>query len=312
MRPPARTATIRTKSSRPAPPISPLHFSRRRKPAARATTRRRRTWQASVHGKALAAGVRDAPTCTDCHSEHKIESLAGASSRKISEDVCSRCHASERINTKYNLPADRVKTFFDSYHGLAAIRLHGRRQLRQLSRLSQDPAVVGPGLDDQQGPSRRDLRQMSSGREREICAEQNPRGPHRRQQERGRTSGSQINWWVRRIYLLLIFGVIGAMFVHNGLLFLKKVAAHLRTTRPTGAAHEPGATLAACRAGAEFHRAGDHRIRAEVPGFMGGAAAGFERTVPALVASHRGHRAAARRRVSSHLPAARPATAAGW
>ena len=37
----------------------------------------------------------------------------------ISEDVCSRCHASERLNTKYNLPADRVKTFFESYHGLA-------------------------------------------------------------------------------------------------------------------------------------------------------------------------------------------------
>ena len=39
---------------------------------------------------------------------------------KISADVCSDCHASERLNTKYNLPPDRVKTFFESYHGLAA------------------------------------------------------------------------------------------------------------------------------------------------------------------------------------------------
>ncbi len=33
--------------------------------------------------------------------------------------TASKRHASERINTKFNLPADRVKIFFDSYHGLA-------------------------------------------------------------------------------------------------------------------------------------------------------------------------------------------------
>src|SRR5208283_3039815 len=54
------------------------------------------------------------------HDEHKIRSLKGRSAMTISEDVCSRCHASERLNTKYNLPTDRVKTFFESYHGLAA------------------------------------------------------------------------------------------------------------------------------------------------------------------------------------------------
>jgi formate dehydrogenase gamma subunit len=35
---------------------------------------------------------------------------------------------------------------------------------------------------------------------------------------------------VRKIYLLLIFGVVGTMFVHNGLLLLKKVSAHLRSS----------------------------------------------------------------------------------
>ncbi|MEI2726365.1 MAG: cytochrome b/b6 domain-containing protein [Verrucomicrobiota bacterium] len=46
----------------------------------------------------------------------------------------------------------------------------------------------------------------------------------------GTDLGSQINWWVRKIYLLLIVGVVGAMFIHNFLLFIRKVAAHLRTT----------------------------------------------------------------------------------
>src|SRR4029079_18238142 len=74
----------------------------------------------SVHGKATAQGRREAPTCTDCHFEHKIQALKNSSSLKISVEVCSKCHASERMNTKYNLPSDRVRTFFESYHGLAA------------------------------------------------------------------------------------------------------------------------------------------------------------------------------------------------
>ena len=31
----------------------------------------------SIHGKAMAAGVREAPGCTDCHSEHAIERPEG-------------------------------------------------------------------------------------------------------------------------------------------------------------------------------------------------------------------------------------------
>ena len=101
-------------------PVSPLHFSRQATTCGQCHHQEAKDWAESVHGKTVAAGVRDAPTCTDCHSEHKIESLKGSSALKISAEVCSRCHASERLNTKYNLPADRVRTFFDSYHGLAS------------------------------------------------------------------------------------------------------------------------------------------------------------------------------------------------
>src|ERR1039457_323728 len=101
--------------------LSPLYVIRQAETCGACHDQEAKDWAASVHGKALIAGVRDAPTCTDCHSEHKIESLKGdSSSPRISADVCSRCHASERLNTKYNLPADRVKTFFESYHGLAS------------------------------------------------------------------------------------------------------------------------------------------------------------------------------------------------
>jgi len=104
----------------PTSPESPLHFSRLAATCGACHEQAAKDVEESVHGQAVAAGKRDAPTCTDCHSEHKIEALSSSSPLRISADVCSNCHASERLNTKYNLPPDRVKTFFESYHGLAA------------------------------------------------------------------------------------------------------------------------------------------------------------------------------------------------
>ena len=53
----------------------------------------------SVHGQAMANGVREAPSCTDCHSEHQIESLKTASPMKVSEagvQPLPRLHPPER------------------------------------------------------------------------------------------------------------------------------------------------------------------------------------------------------------------------
>jgi formate dehydrogenase gamma subunit len=212
----------------PASPASPLHFVRQAQTCGRCHPQEARDVAASVHGKAMATGARDAPTCTDCHSEHKIEALKDGSPLEIS-DVCSRCHASVYLDDKYNLPADRVKTYLESYHGLAAqngstvvancASCHGYHLILP----SSDPdsmvntnnlvATCGrchPGAD----------KMFVSGKIHEdISAAGN-----------ARDLGGRISRWVRRIYLALIFGVVGAMFVHNALLFHKKVAAHLRAS----------------------------------------------------------------------------------
>ena len=212
----------------PSSPASPLHFSHQAETCGGCHDQEAADYAASVHGRALADGVRDAPTCTDCHFEHKIESLTGAAAVKLSAETCARCHASERINTKYNLPADRTKTFFDSYHGLAGKygstlaancgSCHGYHKILP----SSDPdstinpahlvATCGkchPGANEKfaQGKVHVDITAEKS--EADLA--------------------SAINWWVRRIYVLLIVAVIGAMLAHNGLLLVKKVKAHLGT-----------------------------------------------------------------------------------
>ena len=212
----------------PTSPQSPLHFSRLAETCGSCHDEAARDVAESVHGKAVARGHREAPTCTDCHSEHKIMGLKDSSALKLSADVCSNCHASERLNTKYNLPADRVKTFFDSYHGLATQygstlaancgSCHGVHKVLP----SSDPrstvhkanlvATCGkchPGATDNFVESKIhvDISAASSGD----------------------TFGDKANWWVRKIYLVLIVGTIGFMLLHNLLLLVRKVAARYRT-----------------------------------------------------------------------------------
>jgi formate dehydrogenase gamma subunit len=206
----------------PSSPASPLYFSRQTETCGQCHDQQARDVAASVHGQATAGGKRDAPTCTDCHSEHKIEGLKTSSPLKIASEVCSKCHASERLNTKFNLPSDRVRTFFESYHGLAAQygstlaancgSCHGYHKILP----SKDPASTihqshlvetcgkcHPGANEKFAFSKVHIDNSAAQSSAEF--------------------GSQVNWWVRKAYLVLIFTVIGAMLLHNGLLFARKL-----------------------------------------------------------------------------------------
>lgn len=77
----------------------------------------------SIHGKAVADGVPEAPVCTDCHGEHSIQSHNSTSSPVHAshiQETCGSCHGDVRLSRKFGLPADRVVTFEASFHGLAA------------------------------------------------------------------------------------------------------------------------------------------------------------------------------------------------
>jgi formate dehydrogenase gamma subunit len=207
--------------------LSPLHFSRQVETCGQCHEQEARDVAASVHGRATALGKRDAPVCTDCHSEHKIEGLKSSSTLKISAEVCSNCHASERMNTKYNLPPDRVRTFFESYHGLAAQygstlaancgSCHGYHKILpssdpqstiHKSHLVETCGKCHPGATDNFAQSKVHVDTSTAKAQGDV--------------------GGRLNWWVRRIYLGLIIVVIGGMLLHNGLVFAKKVVARYR------------------------------------------------------------------------------------
>lgn len=82
-----------------------------------------KTYTESVHGQAMTAGLPGAPVCVDCHGEHLIlapkDSASLVNASRVSMVTCGRCHGDERLALRYNLAADRVPSFADSYHGLA-------------------------------------------------------------------------------------------------------------------------------------------------------------------------------------------------
>jgi formate dehydrogenase gamma subunit len=210
-------------------PNSPIYFLRQAETCGACHDKEARDWALSVHGKAVFAGSHDAPTCTGCHDEHKIRSLKGDSAMTISGDVCSRCHASERLNTKYNLPNDRVKTFFESYHGLAG--QYGSTVAANCASCHGFHKIL-PSSDTNSTINKIHLVETCGkchpGANQEFALGKIHVPPDG--QAGGTDFGSRLNRWVRRIYLVLIFTTIGAMFAHNAALFLKKMSARLRSS----------------------------------------------------------------------------------
>jgi formate dehydrogenase gamma subunit len=181
----------------------------------------------SVHGKAVRAGHRDAPTCTDCHAEHNIQDPKNRGAGSRSADVCSTCHASERMNTRYNLPNDRVSTFLGSYHGLAT--QYGSPTAANCGSCHGHHKVL-PSSDPGSTIHRTNLRN--------TCGNCHPGASENFVESKvhvdadGEVAATDfagnLNWWVRRVYLVLIFGTIGFMATHNGLLFFRKMRARYR------------------------------------------------------------------------------------
>ena len=202
-------------------PASPLYFANLTKTCGACHEQAAADVAGSIHGRAVAAGRRESATCIDCHSEHRIEQLKTGATLRISADVCSKCHASERINTKFNLPKDRVQTFFASYHGLAS--QYGSALAANCSSCHGYHLVL-PSVDPRSTIYRTNLL-ATCGKCHPGATEKFAIGRIHVPEETPEEAagfGRKLNAWVRRIYVLLIVVTIGVMLAHNGLLFIRK------------------------------------------------------------------------------------------
>jgi formate dehydrogenase gamma subunit len=181
----------------------------------------------SVHGTALARGKMGAPACTDCHSEHSIAGPSVASSSVSSRHVsqtCANCHAAERIVKKYGLPADRVATYRDSYHGLADES--GSAAVANCASCHGFHDVL-PSTNPK---SRIHPENLLATCQR--CHEGATQGfVEGRIHAKPDRDTERAAWWVETIYWVLIPLTLGGMLLHNAIIVLRHVREKYRAQR---------------------------------------------------------------------------------
>jgi cytochrome b subunit of formate dehydrogenase len=198
-------------------------------------------YNGSAHGAALASGVEDAPTCTDCHGEHTIlktdDPKSPVAKKNLSAQVCSPCHSSLALSTKYGIESDRFKTFADSYHGLAirggsvevanCASCHGSHNIKSSSdstsmihksNLAATCGACHPGANERFAIGRVHVDETSKSEE-------------------------PLLYWIATGYILLIVVTIGGMLVHNALDFFRKSRRHLMMRRGLLPHPHPGSDL---------------------------------------------------------------------
>jgi formate dehydrogenase gamma subunit len=185
-----------------------------------------RQFNESVHGEALKSGVRDAPDCTNCHGEHLIlepsNPASALNAANISAQTCGRCHSDTRLARLYDLPADRLPSYADSFHGLAVregtltaancASCHGVHAILR----SRDPrsTVNSANLAKTCGQCHQGLGEKLAIGPVHVRVSTGPAHP--------------VVQWIRGIYLVIIPLTLGFMFLHNVLDWLAKMRRHRR------------------------------------------------------------------------------------
>jgi len=170
------------------------------------------TYLGSVHGQAMQHGVPDVPVCTDCHGEHRILAPAEPDSlvnpARVSTVTCGRCHSDERLEQRYNLAADRVPGYENSYHGLAM-----RAGSQTVANCASCHGVhnILPSSDPRSSINPKNL-PATCGQCHPGAGTRFAIGPVH---ERAGGAEPRVVRWARSFYLLLIPLVIGLMFIHN-------------------------------------------------------------------------------------------------
>jgi cytochrome b subunit of formate dehydrogenase len=190
------------------------------------------TFMQSIHGQGISRGNGLAPVCTDCHGIHSIKAHidpnSSVSEQNLARTTCAQCHEGVRLSQEFGVQGNRVSSYLDSYHGMAAkggsvvvancASCHGVHNILP----SSDPrsTINKANLDATCGKCHRGVTQKFTLTKVHMDLNES------------KDAGSIAVRWVRWFYLGLIFAVIGAMFLHNAIIWRSKAAARRRMQNP--------------------------------------------------------------------------------
>jgi cytochrome b subunit of formate dehydrogenase len=190
------------------------------------------TFMQSIHGQGLSRGNSSSPVCTDCHGIHSIKAHKDPNSpvaeQNVSRDTCARCHEGVRLSQEFGVPGNRVSSYMDSYHGLASeggsvvaancSSCHGVHNILP----SSDPhsTINRANLDATCGQCHKGVTKKFTQNKVHLDGSQS------------KDIGTIVIRWIRWIYLVLIAVVIGAMFLHNTIIWRSKAVKRRRMQNP--------------------------------------------------------------------------------
>lgn len=180
----------------------------------------------SIHEESLTLkSSPDAPTCTNCHGNHQIVQKDDKgniiSNPKGLVQLCSSCHNSVELAQKYSIPVGRTESFRESFHGLA---IRGGSKVAANCESCHGYHNIRPSDDTSSTINKKNLPK--------TCSKCHPGALEAffltpihivdTQKE------SPSIFWITRIYIFLIFAIVGGMAVHNIMDFMKKFKAKSR------------------------------------------------------------------------------------
>jgi cytochrome b subunit of formate dehydrogenase len=189
------------------------------------------TFADSIHGQAVAHGITDAPSCVDCHGEHRIlspvEPGATVFATNVPKLTCGRCHGSLRMAERFGIDPQTVPAYEDSYHGLAT-----RAGTVDVANCASCHGVhdILPSSDPRSHVHAANLAE-TCGRCHPGAGARYAIGPVHVLPGGGEHAAVT---WVRWIYRWVIALAIGGMLLHNGLDLYRKAR------RPPLALRAPG------------------------------------------------------------------------
>ncbi len=191
------------------------------------------TFNTSIHGQAIAHGNSLAPVCTDCHGIHSIKGHKDPNSpvaeQNLSRDTCARCHDGVRLSQEFGVPGNRVSTYMDSYHGLA---MEGGSIIAANCSSCHGVHNILPSRDPRSTINPANLEVTCGKCHKGVTQKFILTRVHLEDGVHPKDLGSNAVKWVRILYILLIWLVIGGMFLHNVIIWRSKAIARRSMQNP--------------------------------------------------------------------------------
>jgi cytochrome b subunit of formate dehydrogenase len=187
------------------------------------------TFMQSIHGQGISRGNGLSPVCTDCHGIHSIKAHidpnSSVSEKNLARTTCARCHEGVRLSQEFGVAGNSVSTYLDSYHGLAS---KGGSVLVANCASCHGVHNIMPSSDPRSTINHANLDATCGKCHKGVTEKFTRTKVHMEDGVHSKDIDSIAVRWVRLIYLPLIVLVIGAMFLHNVIIWRYKLSARRR------------------------------------------------------------------------------------